>query len=75
MAIKRKTRQKPKAPYRTNVGSLKLEAPLDDEFREALHGFGFESVPEFIRQCALSLLRQRSAKLILPLEFKTQTLG
>lgn len=70
MAItKRKTRRK--APHRTNIGSLKLEAPYDKEFKQALTKYGFESVPSFIRQCAFSILKQREAKLILPLEFKT----
>jgi hypothetical protein len=67
---KRKSRGKTKAPYRTNLGSLKLEAPLDEEFKEALLTYGFESVPAFIRQCAFTLLRQKDAKLILPLEFR-----
>jgi hypothetical protein len=74
MATKRKSNRKPKAPYRTNIGSLKLESPMDEEFKGVLKTYGFESVPSFIRQCAFSLLRQKDAKLILPLEFKTISL-
>lgn len=66
---KRKTRRK--VPHRTNIGSLKLEAPFDKEFKEALTTYGFESVPSFIRQCAFSIIKQRQAKLVLPLEFRT----
>ena len=68
---RRKYRQKSKAPHRINVGTLKLEEPFDEQFKETLRAYGFESVPSFIRQCAFSLLRQKDAKLILPLEFKT----
>ena len=67
----RKSRRKKAAPYRNNVGSLKLEEPYDTQFKQVLRDFGFESVPSFIRQCAFSLLRQRDVKLVLPLEFKT----
>jgi hypothetical protein len=68
---KGRKRTRKKVPYRTNIGSLKLESPSAEEFKAVLKAFGFESVPAFLRQCALSILRQKGRKLILPLEFKT----
>lgn len=63
--------RKKKIPHKTNLGSLKLEAPHEEQLRKVLRHFGYESVPAFLRQCALGLLRQKDAKLILPLQFKT----
>ncbi len=68
---KRKYRRKTKTPHRSNAGSLKLEEPFGEQFKETLKTYGFESVPSFLRQCAFSLLRQKDAKLVLPLEFRT----
>jgi hypothetical protein len=55
------------------VPRLGLPEADAEKFQLALQHYGHESTAEFMRQCALCLIRHHQAdeKLVLPLSFKT----